>query len=137
MEVKVQNTTREVVEFFFKSVTERNLEELVSLFSENVDWYVPGDENKGAWLGKRKGNKAVADYYELLWKNTTTITAQLDHIFVDKDDAVITGELSTTMIATGKPFDSLFFIRMHVEHGKITKYRLLEDSYAASQSLTK
>jgi len=98
MDSNIKNSTKEITQKFLKHIADRNLTDLVNLFSENVDWHVPGDENKGAWLGKRMGRKAVVDYYELLWKNTTTITAQLDHIFVDEGDAVIAGELSTTMM---------------------------------------
>lgn len=43
-----------IVQSFLKHLTERNLKELIKLFSETVDWNIPGDESKAAWLGKKQ-----------------------------------------------------------------------------------
>jgi len=124
-----------LIQRFFQSLTSRDLEMLTSLFSEEIDWYIPGDENAAPWLGRRHSRQEVKDFYKLLWENAEPISATIDKIFIDQNDAVITGEFSSRMLKTGKVVDSLFFIQLKAENDLIIKYRLLEDSYAVHQSL--
>lgn len=131
----MENNINKVIQNFLKYLAERNLEDLTRLFVENVDWYIPGDESKVEWLGKRNSRKEVYEFYDLLWKNTEPISANIDNIFIDDNKAVITGEFSTIMLQTNKIVNSLFFIQITVENEKIVKYRLLEDSYAVSIAL--
>jgi uncharacterized protein len=132
MEVNTQN----IIQTFFKHLSERNLKALTDLFSNKIDWYIPGDENKAPWLGRRSNKQEVSDFYELLWKNTEPISVKLENVFIDNDKAVIAGEFSTRMIQTDKIVDSLFFIQITIQNNLIIKYRLLEDSLAVAKSLT-
>jgi len=126
----------QIIQRFFKHLSERNLTELLELFSNDIDWYIPGDETKAPWLGKRNCKREVSDFYELLWKNTEPVSVNLDHVFIDNDKAVITGDFATRMLQTGKIVESLFFIQLTVQDNLIVKYRLLEDSLAVAKSLT-
>lgn len=132
----MKNNSLKVVQNFLKYLTERDLEDLSNLFSENLDWYIPGDESKAPWLGKRNNRQDVSDFYQLLWKNTEPISAKIDNIFTENENAVITGDFSTKMLATSKVVDSMFCIQMQIQNNKIVRYRLLEDSLAVSKSLT-
>jgi uncharacterized protein len=127
---------KNIIQTFFKHLSERNLRELTSLFSDKIDWYIPGDETKAPWLGKRSTKQEIADSYELLWKNTEPISAKIENVFINNNIAVIAGEFSTRMLQTNKVVDSLFFIQITVENNLIIKYRLLEDSLAVAKSLT-
>jgi uncharacterized protein len=133
----MEDNVNEVVQNFLKYLGERNLTELTQLFSETVDWYIPGDETKATWLGIRNSRQEVSDFYELLWKNTQPISANIDNIFADEENAVIVGEFSTKMVKTNNILNSLFCIQMRIQDNKIVRYRLLEDSFKVSKSLTK
>lgn len=128
--------TQKIIQLFFKHLSERNLSELTDLFSDNIDWYIPGDETKASWLGRRSNKQEISEFYELLWKNTEPISVKVNNVFVDTNNAVIAGEFSTKMLQTGKIVDSLFFIEITIQDNLIVKYRLLEDSLAVSRSLT-
>lgn len=132
----MDDTIQSVIHRFFKHLSNRNLQELTALFSDNVDWYIPGDTTKAAWLGRRSNRQEVADFYELLWKSTEPISVNVENVFINKNQAVIAGEFSTKMLETGKVVDSLFFILMTVEDDLIVRYRLLEDTLYVSKSLT-
>ena len=132
----MEDTTQNIIQLFFKHLSERNLQELSALFSENVDWYIPGDATKAAWLGRRSSRQEVMEFYELLWKNTEPISVNVENVFINNNQAVVAGEFSTKMLKTGKIVDSLFFILMTIEDDLIVKYRLLEDSFSVSESLT-
>jgi uncharacterized protein len=122
--------TQNIIQSFFKHLSERNLKELTDLFSDKIDWYIPGDETKAPWLGTRSNKKEVSDFYELLWKNTEPVSVKVENVFIDNNKAVIAGEFSTKMLQTNNVVDSLFFILVEVDDNKIIKYRLLEDSLA-------
>ena len=130
------NNTQELIHHFLQYLSQRDLNNLTSLFAKEIDWYIPGNETKVAWLGKRTTQQEVRAFYELLWSNTEPVSAAVDHIFIDGDDAVITGEFSTKMLQTGKVINSLFSIRIGVKDGLIVQYKLLEDSYAVSEALS-
>ena len=132
----MKDNVNKVVKDFLKYIGERNLKELTQLFSETVDWYIPGDETKATWLGIRNTRQEVSDFYELLWKNTQPISANIDNIFADEENAVIVGEFSTKMVKTNNILNSLFCIQMRIQNNKIVRYRLLEDSFKVSKSLT-
>jgi ketosteroid isomerase-like protein len=133
----MSNNIQETTQQFLQFLSERNLAELTNLFSDTVDWYIPGNEQKAPWLGIRNNKQEVSDFFELLWKNTEPVSAKIDHIFNDAENAVITGEFATKMLATGNIVESLFCIQMHIQNNKITRYRLLEDSLAVSKALDK
>jgi len=124
-----------LVNDFLRFLGERNLERLTTLFAEKVDWYIPGDADRAPWLGRRECREQVRDFFSLLWSVTEPVSAVIDHIAIDGEQAVITGQFSTKMLATGRVVDSLFFIHMVVRDHQIIRYRLLEDSYAVSESL--
>ena len=129
------NNTQTTVQKLLQYLSERDLKNLTTLFANNVDWYIQGDEANVLWLGKRKSRQEVLAFYRLLWQNTEPLSAIIDNIFIDGKKAVISGEFSTKMLQTGKVVDSLFFIQLTVENHEIIKYRLLEDSYAVSVAL--
>ncbi|MDO6761729.1 hypothetical protein Q4566_16090 [Tamlana sp. 2_MG-2023] len=133
---ELTSQTQATIENFLKFLSIRNLNQITKLFSNEVDWFIPGDETKAPWLGKRSSRKEVEQFYDLLWSSTEPISAQISNILIDHENAVITGEFSTKMLQTGKIVSSLFCIVMIVENNLITKYRLLEDSYAVSKALS-
>lgn len=133
----MNNNTQETVQQFLQFLSGRNLKELINLFSDTVDWYIPGDEQKAPWLGVRNNKQEISVFFELLWRNTEPVSAKIDHIFNDDENAVITGEFVTKMLATGNIVASLFCIQMHIQDNKIIRYRLLEDSLAVSKALEK
>lgn len=127
----IENATEEFIYFLSK----RDLTNLVGLFSDDIEWEVPGNEKRAEWLGKRNSKDEIEQFFKVLWATTEPISAAIHKIFVEKNDVVITGEFSTKMLKTNKVVDSIFFIHMVVKDQKIIKYKLLEDSYAVSEAL--
>lgn len=127
----IQKITKEFLEYLGK----RDLDNLTNLFSENIDWEIPGNVEKVDWLGKRSSKDEIKDFFRMLWSATEPLSARVNKIFIEHDEAVITGAFSTKMLKTGKVVDSIFFIHMVIKDRKIIKYTLLEDSYAVSESL--
>ena len=101
-------------------------------FSEDVALEIPGDDTALPWIGSQVGRKAVAqflrDQRELLVSNWFRV----DDILCNADRAVILGELSATIKRTGKTIPTHFAIVLTVAEGVVTRFQMLENSYAAS-----
>ncbi|MGS2764460.1 nuclear transport factor 2 family protein [Sinomicrobium sp. M5D2P9] len=128
--------TQQLVQQFLQALTQRKLPELLELFAEKVDWYIPGNAQLAPWLGRRESKQEIEEFFMLLWESTKPVDARLEHILAEGNFAVVTGEFSTEMLKTGKIVDSMFSIHITVENGKIVKYRLQEDSYAVAEALS-
>lgn len=123
------------VHAYLQALVERNPEGITALFADKVDWFIPGNQVLAPWLGKRETKQDIAAFYSLLWNATEPVSAQVDHIIADNDFAVIVGEFSTRMLATGKIVDSVFSIHITVKDNLIVRYRLQEDSLAVAEAL--
>lgn len=129
-------TTETIISQFLDYLSKRDLSNLVNLFSDNIQWEVPGDTQKIPWLGKRISKSEVEEFFKVLWEQTEPLSADIDKIFVHQNKAVITGQFSTKMLRTNKVANSMFFIYIVIKGQKITTYKLLEDSFAVSTAMS-
>lgn len=128
--------TRALVLELFQRMAARDPERIAELFADEVDWYIPGDTGVAPWVGRRHTRAQVVEFYRMLYAAVTPLGADLQHLLVDGDVAVASGEFSSRMERTGRVLDSLFFIQATVRDGRIIRYRLLEDTLAVVVSLT-
>lgn len=134
--MNTKQQTLDTIQNYLGALGQRDLEKLLTFFPENVDWFVPGNEDVAPWLGKRSTKKEIKAFFELLWKNTEPLSATIDPILTEDNQAVVTGEFSSRMTKTGKTYETLFSIHFIIENNLIVRYRLLEDSYALVNALS-
>src|SRR5262249_2414123 len=103
---------------------------------EDVDWYIPGHEALAPWLGRRHHRHEVEAFFRLLFANVDPVRFELQHLLVEGDFAVTTGEFASRMHKTGKVYESLFSTHFTVREGLIVRYRVLEDSHGLVMALT-
>lgn len=132
----MKRSIHEITHDFIEHLIKRDLNNLTALFSERVDWFIPGDNTKASWVGQRSTNMEVEDFFKILWRNTEPLSAQIYDVLFNEKSAIIAGEFSTRMLSTNKVANSIFFIHITEKDGLISRYRLLEDSFSVSQSLT-
>ncbi|MGO1242807.1 MAG: nuclear transport factor 2 family protein [Sphingobacterium sp.] len=124
-----------IVNDFLNYMHKRDLKNLINLFAEEVNWEIPGNTRDLKWLGIRKNKSEVESFFELLWKETEPISAEIHKVLFDKDEVILKGVFTTKMLRTDKIVTSIFFIHFKVYNGKIIEYILLEDTYAVSKSM--
>lgn len=129
--------TQEIVQKYLKALSERNLEEIMQLFSDKVDWLVPGNQSLAPWVGQRQTRDEIKTFFQLLWQNTEPISANISAIMIEGFQAMITGNFASRMLATNAVFESLFFISLTIENNRIVSYRLLEDTYGLVKALSR
>lgn len=127
--------TRAVVMDYFRRMGTQDPEQVAAVFADEVDWFIPGNQAVAPWLGRRGTRAEVAEFYRLLWSAVTPLGADLQHLLVEGDVAVATGEFSSRFNQTGRVLESLFSIVFIVRDGRIVRYRLLEDSHGVVVSL--
>jgi len=131
----MDSNTLNTVQNYLGALGQRDLEKLLTFFPENVDWFIPGNENVALWLGKKSTKTEIKAFFELLWANTEPLSANIDAILTEGNLAVVTGKFSSRMTRTGKTYETLFSIHFTIEDGLIVRYRLLEDSYGLVEAL--
>lgn len=127
--------THNLIQNFYQALANRELQSLLELFAEEVDWEVPGNEELAPWLGKRESRDEIKAFYQLLWQSVEPISAQIEHILADGDFGVATGRFSSLMLRSGQVYTSIFSAHFTLKNGKITRYRFLEDSHGLVEAL--
>jgi ketosteroid isomerase-like protein len=107
---------------------------IAALFSENVVFEIPGDDGVLPWIGRKTGRGAVTDFIRGLRSMTEPIKFDLQDVLANDARAVIVGELVTRIKATGSVIESAIAIILTVSDGEVTRFQMLEDSFAVSRA---
>lgn len=107
---------------------------LAGLFSRDVEFDVAGDIGALPWIGRRIGLSAAADFI----RGTRTLTQlqrfEVQGILADETRAVVFGEFISRVTATGRDIESAFALILSIGGGRITRFQMLEDSFAVSRA---
>lgn len=130
------DVTRYVIEQYFEALESgAEPESVASLFSENVDFYIPGHIELVPWIEHKKGRAGVVDFINKLRNKMESIDFKAESILVDGAEAVALGELEAQEKYTGKTTISEFAFAFTVHSASITRFRLFEDSFAVSEAV--
>jgi ketosteroid isomerase-like protein len=131
----VSCSTRRVVDLYLGHLRSgAPPEKLAALFSEDVDWYIAGDVGSVPWLGRRNGRAGVAEFFTLFRKGVQPVRVELEEPLVSGERAVVLATFDSLLTASGRVVTSEGALVMRVRDGLIVQYRVLEDSYAVSQT---
>ena len=111
-------------------------EAIADLFATDVDWYIVGDPALVPWVGKRQTRHSISAFYVELARYVEPRHFEVRRILSDDTMAVIVGDLASVLRPTGKLIPTPFVMEMVVDRGRITHYRLHEDSYAIALGMS-
>ena len=109
-------------------------EDVASLFSNDLDWNIPGSSGALPWVGRKSGKQAVVDFVNESPKLIERLRFNIQDVLAGDRRAVILGDLATRVNNTGKVIESAFAIVLTVDHGLITHFLMLEDSFCVAQA---
>jgi ketosteroid isomerase-like protein len=114
---------------FFQHVSDKNVEAVLSFFTDNVEWYIPKSDLL-PWTGRLTTKVEIAKTFQLLFDAHVDGEDQLeiDKIFIDGNEAAVFGKASRVAKKTGKRFTTLFSQKFTIVDGKITNFLMLEDT---------
>lgn len=129
-------STREVVESFL-SLTGQGapVEQIGELFSSDVDFFIAGDVANVPWIGRKNGPTGAAEFYRQIREAIISETFDVSDMMVQDRRAIILGNLESRVRQTGKLITTEFAFDLVVEGGKISRFRLFEDSFAVAQAV--
>lgn len=107
---------------------------IAALFRDDVEFEVAGDVGALPWIGRQTGRKAVADFFRDLRRLTQPVRFDVQAILADESRAVIVGALASRVSATGRIIETAFAIILTISGREITRFQMLEDSFAVSRA---
>ena len=129
-------STRDVVDAFFARFGEGDVPALLDLFADGVAFHVGGAPNV-PWAGSRTSKDDIAAFFAAFGQHLTPAQEYVvATTVVDGDHAVVIGHNRFGVLATGKTFTNHFALHLTAAGGKITGYRMYEDSHAISEAFT-
>ncbi|AMW11290.1 ketosteroid isomerase [Streptomyces qaidamensis] len=131
----IAEATRLTVQKFLGLRLAGDTEGLTALFADEVDWVLA--DNPGVpWIRPRSTAAECAAQADELARYTVPedARASVDTVLVDGTDAVLMGQVSGTVRATGKSFSGPFALRLTVEDGRITRHHLYENSLSIAEA---
>lgn len=132
---KTEKTTEELMTRFMDRVGNQDAEGIAELFSDEIDWYVPGDESL-PWTGSRSRRAHIVEYFHSMWPVYVPgkSTATLDKVVIDGDDAVVFSSFSHTVAKNGKRLNTPAALHLTVTNGQIVRMHLYEDTLAVHEA---
>ncbi|MEV0374848.1 nuclear transport factor 2 family protein [Streptomyces sp. NPDC050636] len=128
--------TREVIDAFFARFGAGDMPAVLDLFADGADFHVGGAPNV-PWAGTRTGKSDIADFFASFGRHLTPAEEYVTTTtLVDGNHAVVIGHNRFGVPATGKTFTNHFALHITAADGKITGYRMYEDSHAVSEAFT-
>jgi ketosteroid isomerase-like protein len=109
-------------------------DEIGALFSVDVQFEIAGDVGALPWIGQKTGRSAASNFIRDVRHLVEPIRFNVQDILANDDRAVILGEFASRVNATGKTIETAFALVLTVSDGEITRYQMLEDSFAVSRA---
>ncbi|MEE1798763.1 nuclear transport factor 2 family protein [Streptomyces sp. JV176] len=129
--------TRSTARLLLQRIAEGDPARIAELFAEKVDWVI-ADNSAVPWIRPRTTRADVADHFRELAEGQYPDPdgSSVDVLVADGAEAALSGRLAGTVRGTGRSFRSPFAMRLTVEDGLITRYRVYEDSLAIAAACT-
>ena len=111
--------------------------DVAELASLDLVFEVQGDPAGLPWIGETKhGRQALADFIRQQRELVQPGEFRVEDILSSADRAIIVGEFTSSIRSTGKELCSQFAIVLTISGGEITRFQMLEDSYAVSRAVS-
>ena len=129
MEVEALQTPGEIVRHYLDTFFKKDIDKTLECLTDDVVWKVQGADSVPT-IGTRRGREEVRAWMALFPQNFEPLAFDIDRVFENGDQVVITGYVRHKVLSTGKEFASDFAALCSVRDGKVSAYNFLEDSYA-------
>jgi ketosteroid isomerase-like protein len=107
---------------------------VLDLFADDMTWDIPGDPTAFPWIGRHAGRDAVRAFLAETQAQLERIRFEVEDIIASDTQAVVLGALASRVRRTGRLIETGFAIVLTVAGGRITRFRMLEDSFAVAQA---
>ncbi|MBO4257221.1 nuclear transport factor 2 family protein [Streptomyces griseorubiginosus] len=122
------------VEAYLDAFGARDMEHILSLFSPDATWTIPGDPALTAWAGSRTGPEGIRQSLSALFAAVEPLAFELGTM-VEADGRVLApGRYTSRFHPSGQALNSEMIMRFTVTDGLIMDYRVFEDSLGITRA---
>ena len=126
--------TAETIQEFFTRFGAGDLPKLLDLFTDEVDFNVPGAASV-PWTGRRSTKAELEQFFVTAGQEVAaTEQFEVDRVIADGDTGLALGRFTHVIARTGKKFHSEFALHIAVADGRIRLYHMFEDGHAAAEA---
>jgi ketosteroid isomerase-like protein len=116
----------QTIQQFRQLMTDGDQDAAFDMIAEDAYWHV--DEIGAPWSGVFNGRKSIIEHFAKISGTTKDFKRHIDKIIEDEEYIIEIGSLSCVLVKTGEPFYTEYVSVYKVQAGKITYYRIYEDS---------
>ena len=118
----------QMVKDFFAAVGRGDMEGLLALSAENIEWIIPGED----WplAGTRRGHAGLADLLKTLSETMETSFMEPREFVAQADRVLVVGFARGRIKATNKTCEDHWIFAITVRNGKLTNIREYIDTQA-------
>ncbi|MBE8473832.1 nuclear transport factor 2 family protein [Streptomyces justiciae] len=122
------------VEAYLDAFGARDMEHILSHFSPEATWTIPGDPALTAWAGSRTGPEEIRKSLSAFFAAVEPLAFELGTM-VEADGRVLApGRYTSRFHPSGQVLDSEMIMRFAVTDDLITDYRVFEDSLGITRA---
>jgi uncharacterized protein len=121
-------TTAEVVHAFLERLGTGDVEGIMELFADDIDWWAPGTVLP--WAGRRSRRSEVPEFFRVL--ESACVPAEtrveVEKVLIDGEDAVVFGTYHRMFAKNARSFDTPEAVHIRVVDGRIVRWHLYGDT---------
>jgi uncharacterized protein len=126
----------EVVKRGYEAFGSGDINSLLDLFHENIEWHQPQAEGL-PYQERYDGREAVGGMFAALDENEDISHFEPHEFIAQGDKVVVLGTMSATVKDTGRDYQTDWVHIFTVRDGKVTNFKELFDTAAASKAFQK
>ena len=123
----------EVAAEFQAAFTTRDPQAIASLFAADATIHVAGSPDVSA-VGTHHGQAGARAFFEDLIDTVTPQKMEIFDLVANNSSVVALGHFHYRLDRTGREYESDFALHLSVEHGRIKRYQMYEDSWAVAEA---
>ena len=129
-----EQTNTELVKELQTRLFQSSPEKVGELFSPDLEWEIAGDVGALPWIGRKQGRQAAVEFVRDTREMLERLKFEAQAVLTDDERAVIIGALASRVKATGRVVETSFALILTIAGGEITRFQMLEDSFATSKA---
>jgi ketosteroid isomerase-like protein len=128
-----EETNTQIVQSGYEKFGSGDIEGLLGLFSDDIEWTIPDIEN-APFAGTRSGKKAVGEFFSQLNEAEEITRFEPLEFIAERDKVVVLGYSASTVRATGRSYETDWVHVFHLRDGKVVEFQEFFDNAAATKA---
>ncbi|MFJ9380910.1 nuclear transport factor 2 family protein [Streptomyces sp. NPDC101455] len=123
------------VNAYFEAFATHDLQRLPSFFAPDAVWVIPGDPAMTPWAGSRTGPDAIRESLAAFFEFVKPIEVERTGLTeADGGQVLVQLRYTSRFHPAGKELSSEAIARFTVRNGRITAYRIFEDTLGITRA---